>query len=142
MVTKEADIAAPMTTVFEVIEDIQLFVRLEENVQKVTITSDIKSGLGMKSHWEMGEPRTGAAWCVDEEIVHYDKPRQIAYVGEGAEGKSYAGVHNLSSNPDGSVHLTFNEVFHFAVDAEIERVVAGMVANVKKEAESRAGAKG
>jgi len=141
IVTKEADIAAPMETVFEVLEDIQLFVRLEENVSKVSITSEIKSGVGMKSHWEMYEPSNGAAWFVDEEIVHYDKPRQIAYVGESAEGKSYAGVHNLSPGKNGGTHLVFNEVFHFPVDSSIDKVVAGMVSNVKKESELRSGRK-
>ena len=142
MVTVETDIAAPMATVFEVLEDIQLFVRLEDGVRKVTITSEAKTGLGMKSHWEMYNPLTGAEWYVDEEFVHYEKPRQIAYVGDLVGGRRHAGVHNLSENPDGTVHLTFNEVFYIDVGEGIERRLAGLLANVKKEAESRAAAKG
>jgi uncharacterized membrane protein len=139
LVSKSVDIAAPIETVFAVLEDIQLFVELEENVQKVTITSDIKSGVGMCSHWELHDPATGAEWCVDEEFIHYDRPRQIAYAGRNAEGKDYTGVHNLSRNADGSTHLLFNEVFHFDVDEAIDGIVAGMMANVKKESERRSG---
>jgi len=141
LVTKEADIAAPPAVVFEVIEDIQLFVELEENVQKVTITSKVKSGKGMKSHWELRDPASGAEWFVDEEFVHYDKPRQIAYTGVNAQGKNYSGVHNLEAKPDGTTHLVFNEMFHFDVDQSIDGIVAGMIANVKKEAERRASGK-
>jgi hypothetical protein len=137
LVVKTADIAAPMETVFAVIEDIQLFVELEENVQSVTITSEIKQGVGMKSHWELSDPASGAEWFVDEEFIHYDKPRQIAYRGVNAQGKDYTGVHNLSRNPDGTTRLVFNEMFHFDVDGSIEDIVGGMIANVKKEAERR-----
>jgi uncharacterized protein YndB with AHSA1/START domain len=139
LITKEADIAAPIETVFGVIENIELFVQLEENVRKVTITSAVQRGLGMKSHWELQDPSDGSAWYVDEEIVHYDKPHRIGYRGENAEGKSYAGVHTLSARGDGGTHLVFNEVFHFVVDDSIEDIVGGMVANVKKESERVAG---
>jgi len=141
LVTKEADIAASPATVFEVIENLELFVELEENVQKVTITSTIKSGKGMKSHWELRDPASGAEWFVDEEFVHYDKPRQIAYTGVNAQGKNYSGVHNLEARPDGTTHLIFNEMFHFDVDHSIDGIVAGMIANVKREAERRASGK-
>ncbi len=141
LVRKEADIAAPMETVFEVIEDIELFVELEENVRSVTITSEVKKGVGMKSHWELFDPANGAEWFVDEEFVHYDKPKQIAYVGVNAAGMDYTGVHNLSRNEDGTTHLVFNEMFHFDVDDSIDGIVGDMVANVKKESERRSGGK-
>ncbi|ADK82635.1 SRPBCC family protein [Sediminispirochaeta smaragdinae] len=137
LVTKTADISAPMLTVFEVIEDIKLFEQLEENVRKVTITSDIKQGLGMKSHWDLFDPSTGEAWYVDEEFIYYEKPKQLAYIGINGEGKDYTGVHNLSENEDGTTHLLFNELFHFPIGDEIENVVEGMMANVKQEAERR-----
>lgn len=141
LVTKEADIAAPIETVFAVLEDIQLFVELEENVKSVTITSDVKEGVGLKSHWELFDPANGAEWFVDEEFVHYDKPNQIAYVGVNASGMDYTGVHNLSRNADGTTHLTFNEMFHFDVDDSIDPIVEEMVANVKRESERRSGGK-
>jgi|GEM_PF-4925960 hypothetical protein len=139
LVTVGTDIRAAPEVVFEVIEDIESFVRLEENVHKVTIIGDVKRGLGMKSRWEMHEPSNGPAWFCDEEIVHYDKPNQIAYIGENDDGKGYAGVHNLERKPDGTTRLVFNEVFHFPVDESIRQVVEGMVSNVKKESERRAG---
>jgi len=138
LVQKSADIQAPMETVFEVIEDIKLFVELEENVQEVTITSDIKQGKGMKSHWLLEDPGTGSRWEVDEEIVHYDKPNQIAYVGFAPDGKDYAGIHNLSRNPDGTTRHEFNEMFYFDADPDaLGEVVGGMVQNVKEESERR-----
>jgi uncharacterized protein YndB with AHSA1/START domain len=141
LVTKSADIAAPIETVFAVLEDVRLFVELEENVKEVTITSEVKSGKGMKSHWELYDPANGAQWFVDEEFIYYDKPNQIAYTGVNAQGMDYTGVHNLSRNSDGSTRLVFNEMFHFDVDDAIDEIVEGMVANVKKESERRSGGK-
>ena len=137
LITKEAVINAPIETVFEVLEDIKLFVELEECVNKVTITSDIKQGKGMKSHWEMEDPGTGEHWEVDEEVVEYKKPELFSYIGN-AGGKDYAGIHNLRKNPDGTTHLCFNEMFYFKADPEaMDRVVGGMIENVKKESEKR-----
>ena len=77
---------------------------------------------------------------MDEEIVHYDKPKQIAYLGFAPDGKDYAGVHNLRRNPDGTTHHVFNEMFYFDADPDaLGNVVGGMVENVKAEAERRTG---
>jgi uncharacterized membrane protein len=141
LVTKTAEIKAPIETVFGVLEDVTLFVELEENVKKVEIVSENSTGLGMKSHWELYDPATGAEWFVDEEFIYFDKPNQIAYVGVNDKGMDYTGVHNLSKNPDGSTHLEFNEMFHFDVDDAIDEIVEGMVSNVKKASEERSGGK-
>lgn len=139
LVSKESDINAPMETVFEVIEDLELFVELEENVKKVTITSDVKKGKGLTSHWVLENPGNGDHWEVDEEIVHYDKPNQISYIGTSDSGNDYAGTHTLTCNEDGSTHLLFNEMFYFEADPQaLGEVVGGMLENVKKEAERRA----
>jgi uncharacterized membrane protein len=138
IISKERDINAPITTVFEVIEDIQAFVELEEGVKSVTITSDIKQGKGMKSHWVLEDLTTHETWELDEEIIYYDKPNQYAYVGY-AGGKDYSGVHTLTENPDGTTHHMFNEAFYFDIDVGVyDGVVGGMVDNVKKWAEERA----
>ena len=139
LVSRESDVKAPMETVFEVIEDLKLFVELEENVQEVTITSDIKCGEGLTSHWVLEDPGSGEKWEVDEKIIHYDKPRQISYVGFAPDGKDYAGTHNLRENPDGTTHHVFHEMFYFDADpGALGEVVGGMVENVKKESERRA----
>ena len=138
IISKESDIDAPMSTVFSVIEDIEYFGDLEEGVKSVTITSDIKKGKGMKSHWVLEDLSTHETWELDEEIIYYDEPNQYAYIGY-AGGKDYSGVHTLTRNPDGTTHHLFNEAFYFDVDVEVyDEVVGGMVANVKKESERRA----
>lgn len=138
IITKESDIDAPMDIVFDVVTDIELFVELEEGVKSVTITSDIKMGKGMKSHWVLEDQSTDENWELDEEIIYSKRPFQYAYIGY-AGGKDYSGVHTLTKNPDGSTHHLFNEAFYFKVDPEVYgQVVGGMVANVKKEAEKRA----
>ena len=138
MVTLEIDINAPIETVFEVVEDIEIFVELEENVRQVTIVSDVKKGKGMKSHWVLEDMVNHVNWELDEEVIYYDKPRQFAYVGYNPDGKDYSGVHNLSQNPDGSTHLLFNECFHFDTEYAVQkRVISGMLENIKKVSEGR-----
>ena len=73
IITRESDINAPMDVVFDVMTDIELFVELEEGVESVTITSDIKEGKGMTSHWVLKDQKTGERWELDEEILHYDQ---------------------------------------------------------------------
>ena len=137
LISREVVISAPRETVFNVLEDIKLFVELEENVKKVTITSDVKQGKGMKSHWIMEDPGTGEHWEVEEEVVEYKKPELFSYIGN-AGGKDYAGIHNLRENRDGTTHLCFNELFYFKADPEaLGRVIEGMLQNVKKESERR-----
>ena len=138
LVSKEIVINAPLETVFSILTDFDLFSELEEPVQSVTITSEIKEGKGLKSHWKIIDPDSGDLWSLDEEIVHYDRPFQYAYVGYGSNGKNYTGVHNLSQNKDGSTHLVFNEVFHFNGDPEVYgEILSRLLDNVKKEAEKR-----
>jgi hypothetical protein len=141
-VVVEADIDAPMDIVFSVVEDQQLFVELEENVRSVTINSEIRKGLGMKSSWELYHPDTMESWFVDEEIVYYDSPRRYAYDGASPDGKNYAGIHNLTDLGGNRTHLKFEEYFYFSIsEKEITEVVSGMVANVKKASESRSKSK-
>lgn len=133
----ESEVAAPITTLFEVIEDLELFASLEANTTSVIVTSSHQRGLGVRSRWTALDPENGEEKTFDEEIVHYDKPHQYAYVG-GGEGWDYAGVHTLSKNPDGTTHHEFNEIFHFEADrAHFEAAVNGMVTNAKIEAERR-----
>ncbi len=137
IITRESDIHAPIEIVFNVITDLELFVELEEGVESVIITSKVKEGKGMKSHWVLKDPFSGEKWELDEEIIFSDRPFQYGYVGY-AGGKDYSGVHSLSLNPDGTVHHLFHEVFYFDVDEEVYgEIVGGMIANVKKEAERR-----
>ncbi|MDC7235855.1 MAG: SRPBCC family protein [Spirochaetales bacterium] len=135
----EEHINAPVEVVFSVVEDLQLFVELEENVKKVTITSEIEKGLGLKTSWELYHPDSGASWFVDEEIVYYDSPRRYAYEGYSPDGKNYAGLHNLSPTDDGGTNLRFEEYFYFSTDEHaMTEIVRGMVNNVKKAAELKA----
>ncbi len=137
LITREVDIAAPLDVVFSVVEDLELFEELESNVKRVEITTDIKRGLGMKSRWTLDDG-AGGSWYVDEEIIHYDKPHQYAYVGSSPDKKDYAGVHTLTTNPDGGTHLHFAELFFFSGDQELMgRVIDGMMANVKLYSEKR-----
>lgn len=141
IISMESTIHAPIDIVFDVITDIELFAELERGIKSVTITSDIKEGAGMKSHWILEDQITGEEWALDEEILFSDRPYQYGYIGL-AGGKDYSGVHTLTENPDGSVRHQFNEAFYFDVnEAEYGDVVEGMVANVKKEAERRAAAR-
>lgn len=138
LVSREIDINAPLDTVFSILTDFDLFTELEEPVKSVTITSEIKEGKGLKSHWRLVDPDGGGEWSLDEEIIYYDRPNQYAYVGYGSNGKNYTGVHNLSQNADGSTHHLFNEVFHFEGDPEVYgEVLSRLLENVKKEAEKR-----
>jgi uncharacterized membrane protein len=137
IISKASDISAPITTVFEVIEDIQLFVELEEGIRDVKIISDVKQGKGMKSRWVMEDMGTHEVFEVEEEIIHYDKPYQYVYVGS-SEGREYSGVHTLTENSDGTTNHLFNEAFYFDIDIDVyNQVVGGMVENVKREAERR-----
>ena len=139
LVSKEIDIDAPLDTVFSILIDFENFAELEEPVKNVTITSEIKEGKGLKSHWELIDPDSGNPWSLDEEIIHFDRPFQYTYAGHGSNGKDYTGTHNLSQNADGSTHLLFNEVFHFEGDPDIYgEVLIRLLENVKKEAEKRA----
>jgi hypothetical protein len=141
LISREIDIQAPMDTVFGVLIDFELFVDLEEPVQSIGITSEIKEGKGLKSHWKLLDPHTGEPWSLDEEIISYDRPTQYAYVGHGSNGNDYTGVHNLSKNADGSTHVLFNEVFHFDADPAIYgNVLTNLLQNVKTESEKRASA--
>lgn len=138
-VVVEAEIDAPKEVVFSVVEDLQLFVELEENVKKVTITSDIKKGLGLKTSWELYHPDTKDSWFVDEEIIYYDPPHRYGYDGKSPDGKDYAGIHTLSTLENGKTKLKFEEYFYFPISRdEITEVIAGMVSNVKKASEERA----
>ncbi len=138
IVVKEAHIQAPADVVFSVLEDLSLFVELEENVRSVEITSEIQKGVGMTSHWELEDPLTGESWSVDEKVTAYNPPHLFSYSGRAADGKDYAGTHALQQMEDGSTLLRFTEVFYFPGDAEsLNRVVGGMVDNVKKTAEKR-----
>ena len=138
LVSKEIDIHAPLDTVFGVLTDFDIFADLEEPVKSVTITSEVKEGKGLKSHWQIVDPDSGGLWSLDEEIIHYDRPNQYAYVGCGSNGKNYTGVHNLSRNADGSTHLQFNEVFHFEGDPDVYgEILRRLLENVKKESEKR-----
>lgn len=131
------EVAAPISTVFEVIEDLELFVSLEAQTISVDYLTEHHRGLGVKTRWTMRDPKNGELWGSDEEIIHYDKPSQYAYVGN-SRGRDYGGVHTLSENPDGSTHHEFNEVFHFDADpGAFDSTVRKMVDNVKKEAERR-----
>ncbi len=139
LVSRETDINAPRETVFDVIEDLELFVELEENVKKVDILSEEKKGKGLKSRWELENPGTGEHWVVHEEIIHYDKPHQYSYIGRADDGNDYAGTHTLTENEDGSTHLLFNEMFYFDADPQaLGDIVAGMLQKVKQESERRA----
>jgi Polyketide cyclase / dehydrase and lipid transport len=139
IISSESIINAPINVVFDVVTDIELFVELEKGVKSVTITSDIKEGRGMKSHWVLIDQKNGEEWDLDEEIIFSDRPYQYGYIGY-AGGKDYSGVHTLTQNPDGTTHHLFNEAFYFDIDVDIyNEVVGGMVANVKKVAEERAG---
>ncbi len=132
-----SEVDAPIATLFSVIEDLELFTSLETQTATVTYTSRQRRGLGVKSHWTMRDPATDETWESDEEIVHYDSPYQYAYEGV-SHGKTYAGVHTLSANADGSTHHEFNEVFHFDADPDAYRTtVETMIANTKREAEQR-----
>lgn len=137
IISKESHIHAPITTVFEVIEDIQLFVQLEEGIRDVNIISDVKQGKGMKSRWVMEDMATHEVFEAEEEIIYYDKPYQYAYIGS-SKGREYSGVHTLTENADGTTHHLFNEAFYFEIDVDVYNgVVGGMVENVKREAERR-----
>ena len=140
LLSREIDINASLDTVFGVLTDFDIFAELEEPVKSVTITSEVKEGIGLKSHWQLIDPDSGDLWSLEEEIIHYDRPFQYAYVGYGSNGKNYTGVHNLSQNADGSMHLLFNEVFHFDGDPDVYgEIISRLLMNVKKEAEKRAG---
>ncbi len=141
VISKESVINAPIDIVFDVITDFQLFVELEEKVESVTITSDITEGMGVRSRWVLTEAGTDARWELDEEVIRFRRPFQYAYVGY-AGGKDYSGVHTLEELPDGTTYHVFNEAFYFDVNvAEYDRIVGGMVANVKRVAEERAGSR-
>ncbi len=133
----ESEVAAPISTLFEVIEDLELFASLEANTTSVIVTTSHRRGLGVKSRWTALHPEIGEEKTFEEEIVHYDKPHQYAYVG-GGDGWDYAGVHTLSENSDGTTHHEFNEIFYFDADrAHFEAAVNGLVTNAKAEAERR-----
>ena len=138
LTTVESDINAPMEIVFDVLTDFELFAELDGPVKKVITDPNTVKGKGYQSHWKLEDPGTGDKWELDEEILHYDRPRQYAYSGHGTNGKDYTGVHNLSRNPDGSTHHHFNEVHHFIADPAVYgKSQKGLSDKVKKEAEKR-----
>ena len=132
-----SEVTAPRSTVFEVIEDLELFSSLETNTTEVEYETEHRRGLGVKTRWTMRDPESGETWESHEEIVHYDPPHQYAYRG-AAEGRDYSGVHTLTENADGTTRHEFNEVFHFDADPPTyEAAVAELIANAKREAERR-----
>ena len=138
LTTVENDINAPMEIVFDVLTDFELFAELDGPVKKVITDPNAVKGKGYQSHWELEDPGSGDRWELDEEILHYDRPHQYAYTGHGTNGKDYSGVHNLSSNPDGSTHHLFHEVHHFNADPAVYgKSQKGLADKVKKEAEKR-----
>ena len=136
VIRTEIDISAPMTTVFDITTDFEMFAELESMVQSVTITSTIKHGVGVKSHWVIEDPATKERYESDEEIIHYDRPRQYAYHVKTGQ-KEYQGVYNLSENPDGSTHIFYCTSFYFDVDrGEYRKVIEDMLLNIKKYSEN------
>lgn len=135
---RETDIQAPITTVFDVATDLELFAELDPPVQSVKITSEIKKGKGVKTHWIAISDYSNKQIEWDEEIIHYERPNQYAFrVTDGEE--VYEGVHTLTSNPDGSTHIMFCETYHFKADSEkFGKTLEGLLNNIKNEAERRA----
>lgn len=134
----QIDIQAPIETVFEVITDLELFAELDPPVLSCIITSAIKKGVGVTSHWVALSDHSKKRIEWDEEIIHYEPPNQYSFqVTQGEE--VYEGVHTLSINPDHSVRNEFCETFHFSIDVEkAQKNIDDLLVNVKREAEKRA----
>jgi len=131
-------VRAPIGVVFDVLTDIELFAELDPPVLSCEITSQVKRGLGVTSHWVAISDDLSKHIEWDEEVIHYESPHQYAFrVTQGDE--MYEGVHTLTDDSDGSVTIEFWETFHFAVDAvKRQQSIDGLLANVKREAETRA----
>ena len=133
----EIDIDAPIAIVFDVITDLELFQELEPIAQSVTITSDIKQGVGTKSHWVVVDPFTKEQVENDEEIIYYDPPYQYGFKVLSGNQMS-KGAHTLLENNDGTTHLHLCETFYFTVDPQAYReVIEELVKNIKRVAEKR-----
>jgi uncharacterized membrane protein len=124
--------------IFDVITDLELFAELDPPVVSCEITSEKKRGVGVTSHWVAISDHLSKRIEWDEEIIHYEPPRQYAFrVVQGEE--VYEGVHTLTENSDGTVTDEFWETFHFAVDtSKAQKNNDGLLRNVKREAEARA----
>ncbi|MHA1839715.1 MAG: SRPBCC family protein [Candidatus Ranarchaeia archaeon] len=135
---RETVINAPITVVFDVVTDLELFAEIDPPVESVTITSDIRKGKGVTSHWVAISTQSNKKIEWDEEIIYYDRPHQYAFrVTEGEE--VYEGVHTLTENPDGTTHIMFCETYHFKADVDkFADVLEHLLANVKRVAEERA----
>ena len=137
VVSAFVDIDAPIEFVFKIVGNPLEVVDLEDIVHQVSIISDIKQGVGTQTKWVNQDFETEKEVVYIEEIYHYEPPHQMAYrVTSGPQ--YYTGIHTLSTNPDGTTHHEFNEVFHFpGKHDELQAIVEENVNNVKRIAEQR-----
>ena len=132
------EIQAPIGVVFEVITDLELFAEIDPPVLSCEITSEKKRGVGVTSHWVAISDHSLKRIEWDEEMIHYNPPRQYAFrVTSGEE--VYEGVHTLTTKPDGTVSNEFCETFHFPVKIDkAQKNIDDLLANIKQVAEQRA----
>ena len=131
------DIDAPIDLVFTIVGNPLEVVDLEDIVHQVSIVSEQKQGKGTQTRWVSRDFETDKEVVYVEEIYHYEPPVQMAYrVISGPQ--FYSGTHTLSTNPDGTTHHEFNEVFHFPGNYdELLTIVQENVQSVKRLAEKR-----
>ena len=135
---RETDIQASIKIVFDVATDLELFAELDPPVQSVIITSEIKKGKGVISHWVAISDYSNKRIEWDEEIIHYERPNQYAFRVTAGE-EVYEGVHTITSNSDGTTHIMFCETYHFQPDPiKFGNTLEHLLNNIKNEAERRA----
>ena len=61
---------APPQKVFDVIADVERMFVFGPEVKSITITSEVKKGVGVKSHWVAERDGVVKEW--DEEVTDYD----------------------------------------------------------------------
>ena len=138
VITVDAEVNAPITTVFEVLEDLELFAELDPLVRAVTFLSPQRRGSGVSTRWEMWDPDANTMVESSEEVVLHEPPVRFGYTGSFS-GNRYAGTHSLTENPDGTTQLHFVETFYFDADRDAYRAaVDRLILNIKGEAERRA----
>ena len=137
LTTASVDIDAPIDKVFIIVGNPLEVVDLEDIVHDVSIVSEQKQGVGTQTRWVSQDFDTDKEVVYIEEIYHYEPPVQMAYrVTSGPQ--YYTGIHTLSTNPDGTTHHEFNEMFHFPGNYdELLAIVKENVHNVKRIAEER-----
>ena len=94
--------------VYEVVSDVEKMYIFDPEVKSVTITSTIKRGVGVQSHWIAEKEGVTKEW--NEIVTAYDPPRAFGFK-VMSETRETMGLHELFPEKNGTrLRITENHI--------------------------------